>query len=427
MRCCMSFNPDALNNKNSLNNTVSSAPKKERLIMVVENYETPESGFHYAVGHKFDDVDAKVRVRLNTVDERCKDRPKTDQNKIREQYVSGENTRDTIADKKKSNIKFISFDDSLLLAEKDGVSEYRTHWGKTMSTDPTAEIISGVGHIRLRQPENGSERSAEAYIEFIKDAQPVVKKNIKQQLTSGLAIKDEQGRARDPFVIIRVGYQDKLVTTVRLFPATETKAIFDQNLGANKEIRTLVDSEKTIEHLLSGKPLSNSPTTAYIDNQADTVRAVVAGLLGRKEPTFNDPSNKERNLNIYHGAKGGQLNFELISAEKIDFGIDSRKTYLNEKSRPHLAAYDIKSGEEGNEKQQFVTSGYTETVLAIHRHPDGEPYAVFASPKEMWPKTQVMKNLTIDKLIITTPENKPVHEEEKSAKVNKEESSTLSI
>lgn len=427
MRCCMSFNPDALNNKNSLNNTVSSAPKKERLIMVVENYETPESGFHYAVGHKFDDVDAKVRVRLNTVDERCKDRPKTDQNKIREQYVSGENTRDTIADKKKSNIKFISFDDSLLLAEKDGVSEYRAHWGKTMSTDPTAEIISGVGHIRLRQPENGSERSAEAYIEFIKDAQPVVKKNIKQQLTSGLAIKDEQGRARDPFVIIRVGYQDKLVTTVRLFPATETKAIFDQNLGANKEIRTLVDSEKTIEHLLSGKPLSNSPTTAYIDNQADTVRAVVAGLLGRKEPTFNDPSNKERNLNIYHGAKGGQLNFELISAEKIDFGIDSRKTYLNEKSRPHLAAYDIKSGEEGNEKQQFVTSGYTETVLAIHRHPDGEPYAVFASPKEMWPKTQVMKNLTIDKLIITTPENKPVHEEEKSAKVNKEESSTLSI
>ncbi|HDL7947129.1 TPA: hypothetical protein PXP79_004535, partial [Yersinia enterocolitica] len=379
------------------------------------------------VGHKFDDVDAKVRVRLNTVDERCKDRPKTDQNKIREQYVSGENTRDTIADKKKSNIKFISFDDSLLLTEKDGVSEYRAHWGKTMSTDPTAEIISGVGHIRLRQPENGSERSAEAYIEFIKDAQPVVKKNIKQQLTSGLAIKDEQGRARDPFVIIRVGYQDKLVTTVRLFPATETKAIFDQNLGANKEIRTLVDSEKTIEHLLSGKPLSNSPTTAYIDNQADTVRAVVAGLLGRKEPTFNDPSNKERNLNIYHGAKGGQLNFELISAEKIDFGIDSRKTYLNEKSRPHLAAYDIKSGEEGNEKQQFVTSGYTETVLAIHRHPDGEPYAVFASPKEMWPKTQVMKNLTIDKLIITTPENKPVHEEEKSAKVNKEESSTLSI
>ncbi|MCW6576375.1 hypothetical protein [Yersinia ruckeri] len=423
----MSFNPDALNNKNSLNNTVSSAPKKERLIMVVENYETPESGFHYAVGHKFDDVDAKVRVRLNTVDERCKDRPKTDQNKIREQYVSGENTRDTIADKKKSNIKFISFDDSLLLTEKDGVSEYRAHWGKTMSTDPTAEIISGVGHIRLRQPENGSERSAEAYIEFIKDAQPVVKKNIKQQLTSGLAIKDEQGRARDPFVFIRVVYQDKLVTTVRLFPATETKAIFDQNLGANKEIRTLVDSEKTIEHLLSGKPLSNSPTTAYIDNQADTVRAVVAGLLGRKEPTFNDPSNKERNLNIYHGAKGGQLNFELISAEKIDFGIDSRKTYLNEKSRPHLAAYDIKSGEEGNEKQQFVTSGYTETVLAIHRHPDGEPYAVFASPKEMWPKTQVMKNLTIDKLIITTPENKPVHEEEKSAKVNKEESSTLSI
>lgn len=427
MRCCMSFNPDALNNKNSLNSTVSSAPQKERLIMVVENYETPESGFHYAVGHKFDDVDAKVRVRLNTVDERCKDRPKIDQNKIREQYVSGENTRDTIADKKKSNIKFISFDDSLLLTEKDGVSEYRAHWGKTMSTDPTAEIISGVGHIRLRQPENGSERSAEAYIEFIKDAQPVVKKNIKQQLTSGLAIKDEQGRARDPFVIIRVGYQDKLVTTVRLFPATETKAIFDQNLGANKEIRTLVDSEKTIEHLLSGKPLSNSPTTAYIDNQADTVRAVVAGLLGRKEPTFNDPSNKERNLNIYHGAKGGQLNFELISAEKIDFGIDSRKTYLNEKSRPHLAAYDIKSGEEGNEKQQFVTSGYTETVLAIHRHPDGEPYAVFASPKEMWPKTQVMKNLTIDKLIITTPENKPVHEEEKSAKVNKEESSTLSI
>ncbi|EKN4699741.1 hypothetical protein JE939_002913 [Yersinia ruckeri] len=424
----MSFNPDALNNKSSSSNTANPAPQKpERLIMIVESYETPESGFHYAVGHKFNDIDAKVRVRLNTVDERCKDRPKSDANKVKDQYVSGENTRDTIADKQKSNIKFISFDDSTLLAENEGVSEYRAHWGKTMSTDPTAEIISGVGHIRLRQPENGSERSAEAYIEFIKDAQPAVKKNIKQLLTSGLATKDEHGRARDPFVILRVGYDDKLVTTVRLFPATETKAVFDQNLGSNKEIRIPADADKTIEHLLSGNPLSNSPTTSYVDNQADTVRAIVAGLLGRKEPTFNVPSNKDRNLNIYHGAKGGQLNFELISCEKIDFGIDSRKTYLNDKSRPHLAAYDIKSGDEGNDKQQFVTSGYTETVLAIHRHPDGEPYAVFASPKEMWPKTQIMKNLTIDKLIITTPENKPVHEEEKSAKVNKEEDRSLSL
>ncbi|MCE4113307.1 hypothetical protein [Yersinia pseudotuberculosis] len=344
----MSFNPDALNNKSSSSNTANPAPQKpERLIMIVESYETPESGFHYAVGHKFNDIDAKVRVRLNTVDERCKDRPKSDANKVKDQYVSGENTRDTIADKQKSNIKFISFDDSTLLAENEGVSEYRAHWGKTMSTDPTAEIISGVGHIRLRQPENGSERSAEAYIEFIKDAQPAVKKNIKQLLTSGLATKDEQGRARDPFVILRVGYDDKLVTTVRLFPATETKAVFDQNLGSNKEIRIPADADKTIEHLLSGNPLSNSPTTSYVDNQADTVRAIVAGLLGRKEPTFNVPSNKDRNLNIYHGAKGGQLNFELISCEKIDFGIDSRKTYLNDKSRPHLAAYDIKSGDEG--------------------------------------------------------------------------------
>ncbi|WP_240533929.1 hypothetical protein [Aeromonas veronii] len=32
----------------------------------------------------------------------------------------------------------------------------------------------------------------------------------------------------------------------------------------------------------------------------------------------------------------------MIAAEKIDFGADSRKTYLNDKDRPQLAAYTIK-------------------------------------------------------------------------------------
>jgi hypothetical protein len=362
--------------------------RPERLIIAVEEYLTPNDGFHYAVGHSVKNPSERVRVRLTTVDERIKDLPKADPDKITKQYRTGDNTRESVADKSKNGIKLISFDDSIKINSENGVTEYRAHWAKTMSTDPSAEVIFGTGHIRLRESENGT---GQAYVEMVKGISVGTPENIDSIFHSALTIKDDQSRARDPFAAVRIIYKDNIVSTTRLYPATDKKTVFDNDMGRNKEINVPVDSDITLKKLLSGEPTASD----FTNKQADTIRAVVAALKGLDLPVFNTDYATNA-ANIYHGVKGGQLKIEVISFEKMDFGPDSRKTYLKEKEvRPQLKAYDIISSAEGG-KENYQVAGYDQTVVAFQRHPDGEPYVVFASPEAMWPKPAPLKDITLE-------------------------------
>jgi len=369
--------------------------RAERVFLVVESYDLPVEGFHYAIGHRIQKSNEKIKVRLNTVLERSIDRPKDNLDKIKAQYVTGEKTRDSIADKAKAKIRLLSFDDARRL-EKDenGITEYRAHWPKTMSTNPEAEIMSGYAHIKLKEAGeyNGRRSSAQAYVELMTFSIMANKENIDELLTKALSIKDVQGRARDPLVIMRVMYEGKVVASPRLYPSTELSKVFDQNLGEHKEVPRKVDSKKTIEILMNAKRSSLD-----IENrQQDIFRSLISGLKGLDEPKLNstDETLVDTIRNLYYGAKKGALQVEVIAAEKIDFGADSRKTYLNEKGRPQLSAYTIK--EPIDDLRIRETPGYTETIVATHRHPDGEPYAVFASPMQMYPKVQKLIDLPLN-------------------------------
>lgn len=371
----------------------SSAPRSERLFLVVENYETPSDGFHYAVGHKADSPEERVRVRLTTVEERIADRPKDDPTKIKSQYVTGENTRELISDKAKAGITLISFDDARKITTTDGVAEYRAHWPKTMATSPEAEVMGGMAHIRLREGvESGPQRKpAQAYVELLKSSVIATPDNVEQALLQALSTKDAEGRARDPLAILRVLHEDKVFASPRIYPTTETVSTFDQALGQSKNIQLPLDAEKTLAALLTAGPGRNEFET----RQLDTVRALYAGIKGLDEPKVNttDEAIRDSIRNLYYGAKGGHLQVELISAEKIDFGSDSRKTYLSDRDRPQLAVYVTK--EKIDENRVKESPGYTRTVLTVLRHPDGEPYAVFASPTAMYAKTEKLADLPI--------------------------------
>ncbi|QOI07882.1 hypothetical protein [Pseudomonas savastanoi] len=383
------FDPSKLNQTASSKG--SGSVKSERLFLVVEAYETPPNGFHYAVGHRADAPDEKVRVRLTTVSERIADRPRENPDKIRSQYVTGENTRELISDKQKAGITLISFDDARRVGTVEGVTEYRAHWSKTMSTSPQAEVMGGMAHIRLRegQESGGQRKPAQAYVELLKSSVSTRQDNIEQALLGALAIKDDQGRARDPLAIMRVMYEGKVFATPRIYPTTETVSIFDQTLGESKNIQVPLDGEKTVAALLDGAPGRNEFET----RQLDTVRALYAGVKGLEEPKINtvDETIRDSIRNLYYGSKAGQLQVELISAEKIDFGSDSRKTYLTDRDRPQLAAYVMK--EKVDDTRVKESPGYTSTVLSVLRHPDGEPYAVFASPTVMYPKPEKLADL----------------------------------
>lgn len=370
------------------------ATRSERLFVVVEDYETPKDGFHYAVGHRVDAPEQQVRVRLTTVNERAQDRPNDDIDKIRTVYETGENTREQIADKARAGITLLSFDDARRVGEADGVTEYRAHWPKTMATVPEAEVMGGMAHIRLRpgQKVGNEQKPAQAYVELLKSSTIASPDNIDQVLTDALAIKDDQGRARDPIAIVRVLHEGKVYAQPRMYPATVTSQKFDQATGENRSFQSPLEAVESLQSLMSGRPGRNDFET----RQLDTMRALVAGIKGLDYPKVNtpDPEIQDGIRNLYYGAKGGHLQLEVIAGEKIDFGADSRKTYLSERERPHLAAYVVRETLEREQVKE--TPGYANTVLAVMRHPDGEPYAVFASPAPMYPKAKKLTELAVE-------------------------------
>jgi hypothetical protein len=373
----------------------AAAPKvrSERLFVQVESFDTPNDDFHFAVGHLIDNPQQQVRVRLNSVAERQADRPKDSAEKIKALYVSGDNTRDTLLEKSKNDIKLLSFDDAKVLSRgEDGVATYRAHWPKTMSTEPEAEPIWGFAHVRLREPveREGKRINAQAYVELLKGSAVVNKDSIDEALARSLSIEDDQGRARDPLVIVRVFHDGKQVAAPRLYPETERVKVFDQSLGEHKEVPRKLDADVTIANLMSGAGGRDDFET----RQKDTIRAIVAGIKGQEPPKIvtADPAVQAQITNLYRGAAQGALTVEVVSAEKIDFGADSRKTYVADRERPQLAAYTIVE-ERGDKVQQ--TPGFTETMIAVHRHADGEPYAVFASPADMFPRMLKMVDLPI--------------------------------
>lgn len=383
------FDPSKLKQRTS---SKQQGPRPERLFMEVTSYETPADGFHYAVGKRFGSgVEGEpVRVRLTTVAERAADRPDVSREKIEGQYVSDSNHRDTIADKAKAGIRLISFDEALKVAKgEDGVTEYRAHWPKVISTDPSAEVMSGMAHIKLVDAKeiDGKRIKAKAYIELLQGAAVVDGSNVDEALFKALTIRDEVSRARDPFAIVRVFHNDAQAAAVRIYPERETKKVFDQARGEHRDISIKTDAAVTIASLMMGKEGFSD-----FDTQGkDMVRAVMAGLKGEELPPLasTDPVVAEKMMNYYYGAKEGHLKVEVVAAEKIDFGVDSGLTYLKDKGRSHLAAYNIEEPAANDTVKRTV--GYVETVIGVHRHPDGEPYAVFASPVALWPKNSMTK------------------------------------
>lgn len=390
----MSFDPNKVGQRTARpTSNAPRGPKAERVFLVVDKYETPADDFHYAVGHAVGNPDEKVRVRLNTVVERKQDNPKESEDKIKSQYLSGENHRESIADKAKNDIRLISFDDARLVSNKDGVKEYRAHWPKTMSTSPAAEVMQGLAHVRLREATEigGKHQKAQAYVEMVRAAAVVTGADVQAHLLQGLAIEDDQGRARDPFVILSAEYGGKVVANARVYPSTTTAKVFDQATGEHKEVSRKAAAETTLTALQSGEKGNND----FQNRQLDTARALIAGLTGADEPVFNSADNVVADIrNLYYGVKEGAIKVHAVSLEKVDFGAKSRQTYLKDKDRPQLAAYTIKEGVGADQVRE--SSGFIPTVIAFERHADGEPFAVFASPEAMYAKAKKFNDLKLD-------------------------------
>lgn len=374
--------------------------RPERLFIEVDEYLTPEGGHAYAVGRRIDKPEETVKVRLNSVSERLADRPDLNAEKVKALYSTGENVRGSIASKQKDGVKLLSFDDARRIGvDENGVVEYRAHWSKTMSNDPKAEYMIGQAHIRLKDadPAQGRDKG-QAYVEMMRWSLPIDKDNVDEALLKAFSIKDDAGRARDPLVALRVSYEGDTKASAKVFGKLEEDKKYDPITEEYKTVRRAVDADKTIEFIMSGQP----GFTKYQTAELDKARAIICAIKGLPEPKFNSDPVEDKRLfdaaqNIYYGVESGALKVELIASEKIDFGSDSRKTYLSNKDLPQLAVYNGTNKEivEDNKVRVTKFAGYTNTVVAFHRHSDGEPYAVFASPQKMSPFVKDMNDIPL--------------------------------
>lgn len=358
----------------------------ERVFMEVERFQLSRSGGdEWAVGRSITNPDERVMVRLSTVEERMTDLPLANEGRLRQSY-EGENRRETMAEKAQSKVRLIAFDGARSLGEtEDGIKQYRAHWPQTMAAKPDAEIIAGLGSIVLYQPKEGSGNKADAYVEFLRTATATDGANVQQAMEAALEINDKDGNARDAHALMRVFYNGEEVATARVFPAREKAIVRDPVYGDEKPIMQPMDAASSFQALRDAKATG----IQSMDANNDLARAIIAGLMGDDEPPKANVMEPHRIENFFHGAKGGDLDVEVVGVERIKFGVDSAKTYLknlkdhNGNDNRKFTDYLVKTESEG---KTTTERGYGNTVVAFQRYPNGQPYAVYASPQENLPR-----------------------------------------
>ena len=383
----------------------------ERVFVNVEKYAlSRDGGQEWAIGRLVTNPDEKVKVRLSTVEERLADSPdRFTEARLRQQY-EGENKRESMGDKAKGKIQYIAFDGARPLGvDEDGVKQYRAHWPETMAANPRAEVASGLGSIHLYDPPEGSPGKAEAYVEFLRSATIVDGSNAKEAFESALSIKDDEGNARAPHAIVRVFYNGDEVAVARAFPAREEAMVTDPNYGDEKKVRVPVEGDASYNALIGGEPTGID----FIDGSNDLARAVIAGLRGDDEVPRANVMSQESVANFFHGAKNGDLTVEIVAAERIGFGSDSAKTYLRNRENPKFSSYFVTSeGDDGRLKKE---RGYGNTVVALQRYDNGQPYAIYASPQENWPQVSPLSKFDQNMpLTAILPEDPKAPRQEKS-------------
>jgi hypothetical protein len=368
----------------------------ERVFMQVQRFQlSRDGGDEWAIGHSITNPDEKFMVRLTTAEERMADLPQINEARLRQSY-EGENRRETLAEKAQAKIVFIAFDGARPLGvTDDGVKQYRAHWPQTMAAKPEAEVTSGLGSIVLYQPKEGSGNKADAYVEFLRTATLADGSNVQQAVESALAITDADGNGRDPHALMRVFYNGDEVATARVFPAREKTVVTDPLYGDQKTIMQPIDAANSFQALRNG----TATGIQSMDANNDLARAIISGLMQEEAPPAPNVISQDQMDNFYHGAKSGDLSVEIIGAERIKFGVDSAKTYLkslkDSKGRDNrkLTDYLIKTEVEG---KVITERGYGNTVVAFQRYPNGQPYAVYASPQENLPRVSPLAHFDLD-------------------------------
>lgn len=370
--------------------------KPSRIFLHLDGIAQAPDGFEYAFGTDILNKE-KVKIRLNTVDERVQDmivtgrmRSKTQAIEVvKNQYENSAQPRKSLSERIRNNSAVLSFDQSYETQSNDNYRTYRAHWAESVTTKKDAQLIIAPTHVQFVNTSNPFGRVEILEKQFIVDKQSNTD-DIRNMFISALNHEDEYSAERSGTLNYLLRSKD------------DGQSIFNGNLSTylnpvqagSRTIRVPADINTTLTKLMKDPIISqeNRPQDNIIFNH-DLNRIIVNKLLKQNfvhKLETSDPQLQMYLKTISAKLDKGELFLDAFTSRNIFLGKETVNSYRAKASRSQspLKIYNVTEMDNNNQPVQH--KGYLPTLIGVDRHSDTlSPFVTFTATTD--PMSQAEK------------------------------------
>ena len=370
--------------------------KPSRIFLHLDGIAQAPDGFEYAFGTDILNKE-KVKIRLNTVDERVQDmivtgrmRSKTQAiDVVKNQYENSAQPRKSLSERIRNNSAVLSFDQSYETQSNDNYRTYRAHWAESVTTKKDAQLIIAPTHVQFVNTSNPFGRVEILEKQFIVDKQSNTD-DIRNMFISALNHEDEYSAERSGTLNYLLRSKD------------DGQSIFNGNLSTylnpvqagSRTIRVPADINTTLTKLMKDPIISqeNRPQDNIIFNH-DLNRIIVNKLLKQNfvhKLETSDPQLQMYLKTISAKLDKGELFLDAFTSRNIFLGKETVNSYRAKASRSQspLKIYNVTEMDNNNQPVQH--KGYLPTLIGVDRHSDTlSPFVTFTATTD--PMSQAEK------------------------------------
>ncbi|WP_240016411.1 MULTISPECIES: hypothetical protein [Acinetobacter] len=389
----------------SINNPVNNKAVPNRIFLHLDGIGYAPDGNEYAFGTNIA-TNEKIKVRLNTVDERVQDMIQTGRLKsenqarqiVQNQYELSSNPRKTLSDRSKNNSVALSFDQSFEIPSTDNYRSFRAHWFESISTKPSSELIIAPAHVQFVSTPNTSFGRVEIIENHFTIDRNSDTDKIKQMFMSALNHEDEYSAERSGNLnyILRSQNDGQAIYNGIL------STYLQQIQAGTRNIKVPANINTTLTNLMSNPLITanNTPQNNVLFNH-DLNRILVNKLLNQNfihKLETSDPQLQNYLRSISTKIEKGEIYLDAYTSRNIFLGKETVNSYRNKASRSQspLKIYNI-SEMDAATNQPIQHKGYLDTMIGIERHSDTlSPYVTFTATTDPMALANKLEKLDLD-------------------------------
>ena len=390
-------------NRNIIQNRSNSAPAiPQRIFLYLDGIAQSNDGHDYAYGTNVL-TNEKVKVRLNTIDERVNDLTQSGKknkqqvaNQVTNQYQNSANPRQSLKERLHSKVVVLSFDQSFEILSEDNYRSYRAHWAESVTSNPSSQLITAPVHIQFVNSQRPFGR-----VEILENNYKIdinsSREMIKEAFLKSLEHQDDFSAERSGSFNYILRYKE---TNEPIYQGSLQSFLQEVPVGPDRSIRIPADISTTLNNLMR-KPLTARdyvPDESMMFNH-DLNRILVNRLLGVEFTQSLETSNPQlqNNLRLLSGKlKKGEIYLDAYATQNIFFGRDTLKTY-QAKSTRSSSPLKIYTVTEMHNDEPIYQKGYIHSLVGIDRHSDTlAPYVTFSSTTDPNATSRKIQDLQFD-------------------------------